>query len=251
MNVTYIPINKILPSPYHLRKREGVSGLETLMKSISNLGVIQPLIIRNMGGFFELVSGMRRFEASKALGLCKVPCVIVKTNELESIEISLAENIQRKDLSFLEQADAFQMMMTYFGVNKECISDKIGEKEDFVSERLKTLSLDKGIKNIISENNITLNQATKLLTLNKENREDALKKIINSSSAGLYENVILQKSLEETFSAMDNAPFEKDIRIFSNILKEAVNKIKGFGFKTSCVIMKSSQTLNINIKISV
>lgn len=248
MNIVYVPTNKILPSPFNSRNKGTDSTLSLLASSISHIGIVQPLILRSVYSFYEIVSGTRRLEAAKLLGIKEVPAIIIKADTPESIQLSLADNIQRRNLTFFEEADSFQTLMSYYGYDKKQISCAIGSNESYITKRLSLLSLDKTEKNILSEKNISLESAINISKLDKDTRSRVVETISAESTEDPVKNIILQKGLEKTVSEF---PIEKNIKTFSEFLRNSVNKMRNCGFETSFIVMKGQNSCNINIKVSV
>ena len=112
----FLRTEEIKPNPYQPRKEFSEQGLEELTQSIKEKGVIQPVLVRRQGNAFELVAGERRFRAAKLLNIKEIPVIIKEVDDLESLELSLIENIQREDLNPIEEARAFQYLTDKFSI---------------------------------------------------------------------------------------------------------------------------------------
>ena len=125
--VLEIPIGAIKPNPRQPRKSFDAGSLTSLSRSISQDGVIQPLTVRDMNGYYELVSGERRLRAAKIAGLKSVPCIITDISDERSAVYALIENIQRCDLSFFEQAQAISELISEHGLTQEEVAAKVSK----------------------------------------------------------------------------------------------------------------------------
>lgn len=122
-------------------------GIEEILSSIREKGLIQPIIVRPRNGRFEVVAGARRLEACRRLRWSRVPCIIRELSDQDAFEISLTENIQRKTMNAIEEADAFRKYISQHGWGSESqLSAKIGKSQEYVSQRLSLLSLSKGVQ---------------------------------------------------------------------------------------------------------
>ncbi|MCI4445716.1 MAG: ParB/RepB/Spo0J family partition protein [Candidatus Aminicenantes bacterium] len=130
--VRLIPIEKIDPNPRQARSELG--NIQELMDSIKNKGVLEPILVRAKGERFEIIAGERRFVASKNLGLKEIPCIEMDVEDQEAMEISLIENLQRKDLDIFEEADGLKALINLYGYAHQEIADKIGKARSTITE---------------------------------------------------------------------------------------------------------------------
>jgi ParB family chromosome partitioning protein len=141
-----IPVDQIRPNPDQPRKALG--DLRELTASIQEKGVLEPLLVRYVPreDFYHIISGERRYHASRAAGLREVPCIEKTADDAETLEIALIENIQRKDLTPFEEADGLQRLMTQFEYTHEDMAKKIGKARSSVSETLSLRNIPEGIR---------------------------------------------------------------------------------------------------------
>lgn len=130
--IRIIPIDRIEPNPRQPRNELG--DLQELMESIKAKGVLEPIIVRPKGEKFEIIAGERRYMASKNLGLKEIPCIEMTVDDKEAMEISLIENLQRKDLDIFEEADGLRALMTLYGYSHQEIAEKIGKARSTITE---------------------------------------------------------------------------------------------------------------------
>ncbi len=166
-----VELRMIRPSARVLRNETGpVAGL---MASIQDKGLLEPIIVRPAGDEFEVVAGMRRYEACKRLGWRRVPAHVVELDDREAFEVSLLENIQRETLNPIEEARAFRNYVEEFGYGGETeLARKIGKSQEYVSKRIGLLSLPQRVQDQIMRRRIAPSVAQELTLLNDEDAEE-------------------------------------------------------------------------------
>ena len=172
------PVNSIQPNPYQPRKIFDPTGLDELTHSIKAKGVIQPLIVRRNDtakkGFF-LITGERRWRASKMAGLKKVPVIIKDVSANDLLELALIENIQRQDLNPIEEAEAYSKLANNFNLTQMEIAKRVGKKRTTITNMLRLLKLPDFVKNDIQEGTLSMGHARCLASI--MNDAKLLKKI--------------------------------------------------------------------------
>lgn len=191
-----IRISSISFSPYNVRIDLG--QIEGLLQSIDNLGLLQPLVVRPCGREFEIVAGSRRFEACRRLGWRKVPCHIVDLDDREAFEVSLVENIQRRTLNPIEEAEAFRRYVDEYGWGG--VSDlarRIGKSQEYVSKRMRLLGLPQEIRNDLVVGKIGSSVAEELLSLDNGAMCQELGQLASSNHLTLKEIRSLTKMIKD------------------------------------------------------
>jgi ParB family transcriptional regulator, chromosome partitioning protein len=168
-----VPIEAIRPSPFQPRRRFVEAELDGLVQSIREKGIVQPLLVRPVDGLvddsgdrgaeFELVAGERRWRAAQRAGLHEVPVVIRPLGDSEVLEIALVENLQREDLTPLEEAEAYSRLMAEFGHSQADVAETIGKSRSHVANTLRLLSLPDAVKRQLDEGALTAGHARALL----------------------------------------------------------------------------------------
>jgi len=175
-----ISISSIVPNKFQPRKRFEKESLEELSNSIRERGIIQPLIVRkseDQDNKYELIAGERRLQASQNAGLHEVPVVILKADNLKSLEFAIVENVQRKDLNPIEEAEGYQRLINEFHYDQEKVAKFIGKSRAHISNCLRLLSLPKKIIKYLEDEKISHGHAKILVGL--ENSELIADKIIS------------------------------------------------------------------------
>jgi ParB family chromosome partitioning protein len=160
-----IPLSKIKPNPFQPRKTFRPEDLQELTQSIKEKGVLQPIMVRKKGDIWEIIAGERRFRASQKLGLLTVPAIEVQASDVEALELALIENLQRTDLSVLEEAEGYQRLQEEFNMTQEQIAIKVGKDRATVANALRLLRLAPEVKNLVASGKLTAGHARVLAAL--------------------------------------------------------------------------------------
>lgn len=174
--IVHISVDQIDACAFQPRKHFNQGELEELSQSIKQKGVLQPLLVRVKGSGYELIAGERRLRASKLAELKEVPVIVKNFNDAEVLEIALIENIQRKDLSAIEEALSFKRLMDEFKYTQEKISEIVGKSRSHIANTLRLLTLPESIQRMVEEGKLTPGHARTLINVN--NAEDIAHKII-------------------------------------------------------------------------
>ncbi len=177
--VLLIPINQIAPNPEQPRKNFSHPEMEGLINSIREYGIIQPLILTEVSqDHYQIVAGERRWRAAKVLELKTVPVIIRSFKDSEKLEITLIENIQRKDLNPMEKARAYHRLIEEFNLTQEKVAKKLGKARASIANTLRLLTLSESIQKAIEEEKITEGHAKALLSASTPEKQKALIKRI-------------------------------------------------------------------------
>src|SRR3954463_5760935 len=163
--VHQIELTSIVPSTLQPRKDFARDVLLELIESIRQHGIIQPLIVRQVGARFELIAGERRWRAAQELGLTEVPVIVRSANDLEVLELSLIENLQRADLSAIEEAQGYARLASEFSLRQEDIAVRVGRSRAAVANAMRLLDLHPQIQTWVIQNLISVGHAKVLLGL--------------------------------------------------------------------------------------
>ncbi len=161
-----IPVSQIQADPTQPRKQFGINELQDLVQSIEKHGILQPLVVREKAdGTYEIIAGERRFRASQMIGMTRVPCSVKSVDKKQQLEISLVENIQRKDLNPLEEAFAYQRLTDEFGMTQAEVGLQVGKSRSYVANTIRLLELPQDVQKGLIEGKITHTKARALLGL--------------------------------------------------------------------------------------
>ena len=189
---TLISISSIIKNKYQPRKNFAKDSLEELTNSIRARGIVQPIIVRKSDDHidkFEIVAGERRWQAAQNAGLHEVPVVVIKADNLKSLEFAIVENVQRKDLNPIEEAEGYKKLIDDFGYDQDKVSKFIGKSRSHISNFLRLLTLPEKIKKLISEEKLTQGHAKILVGL--DNAELLADKVVQKElSVRQIENLV-------------------------------------------------------------
>jgi len=175
--ITFLPLDSLQAGKFQPRRVFTKDMLDDLVASIKTKGVLQPLLVRQIGNNrYEIIAGERRWRASKEAGLTQVPVIIKDFDDEETLEVSLIENLQRQDLNPLEEAQGYQRLMNEFKRTQEELARVVGKSRSYVANMLRLLELPDGVKFFLDKGELTTGHARALL--NAKNPEKLAKKVI-------------------------------------------------------------------------
>lgn len=166
--VLQIPISQVKTNKYQPRTEFNQDRLNDLISSIREKGVVQPILVRRTDSGYELIAGERRLRAVRNLGIDKIPAIVKNVADVDMLEISLIENIQREELNAIEEANAFQKFITDFNFTQEKIAKALGKDRTTIANTIRLLGLPKKIQDYVSKNTISAGHAKALLSLPSE-----------------------------------------------------------------------------------
>ena len=183
IDVMQVSLSRIVPSPLQPRKEFTHDALMELVESIRQHGIIQPLVVREVGGRHELIAGERRWRAAQEAGLTEVPVITRAATDLEVLELSLIENLQRADLNPIEEADAYARLANEFGMRQEEIAQKVGRSRAAVANSMRLLELHKQVQAWLIQGLISVGHAKVLLALKQPEEQLLIAETILRRSA--------------------------------------------------------------------
>ncbi len=179
--VLEIDVNLISPNPMQPRKKFDPDAMVELRKSIQELGVLSPIIVKKDGERYRIVAGERRFHAAKAAELKTIPCIIRDVSREEMLQISIIENIQREDLNDIELAYGYKRLKDEFFLTQNQIAQKVGKSRSVVANTLRLLELSQNLQEAVRTGEITAGHARALLSLDEDKRDMVLEIIREKS----------------------------------------------------------------------
>lgn len=180
-NIVEIPIEDIYPNANQPRTHFDEKALQELAESIKVLGIIQPITVRKDGAKFEIISGERRYRASKMAGLKEIPAYVRLVNDQELLEMALVENIQREDLDAIEVALTYQRLLEEIGLTQEALSQRVGKERSTITNSIRLLKLNPDVQQAIRNGDISAGHGRAILSLENPDDQQALfKQIVNN-----------------------------------------------------------------------
>ena len=171
-----VPVNKVVASPWQPRSNFGAEALSELVDSVKVHGVLQPLLVREVGTKFELIAGERRLRAAQAALLKKVPIIIIEASDEKALEIALIENLQREDLNAIEEAEGYALLQKKFNLTQENVAKQVGKARASVANALRLLELPDGIRKHVAEELLSVGHAKVLLSVDSHKEMERLAK---------------------------------------------------------------------------
>ena len=226
-NQSELKIKEIRPNPYQPRKEFDEQGLKELADSIKENGVFQPILVRKRktGSGYELVAGERRLRASKLAGKDSIPAIVVDFNDQQMMEISLLENIQRKDLTPIEEAQAYDQLIRKLGYTQDELAKRIGKSRSNVTNMLRLLNLPTEVKKLVNDGKLTYTQARALLAVEDEER------MVELARQAVNEGLSV-KELEKLSSEKKKKPNKKKEKKKDPFVADVIDRLqKKFGTK--------------------
>ncbi|BDW93267.1 ParB/RepB/Spo0J family partition protein [Allomuricauda sp. XS_ASV26] len=224
-NVVELDVNSIEVNPFQPRSNFNDEALEELASSIRELGIIQPITVRKLDfNKFQLVSGERRFRASKLVGLETIPAYIRIANDQESLEMALVENIQRQDLDPIEIALSYQRLIDEIEITQEKLSDRVGKKRSTITNYLRLLKLDPIIQTGMRDGFISMGHGRALINIDKKKEQIAIYEKIVSDGLSVRATEQLVKSHKNPKAAASES--KKSSQNVPGFVSESLDSIK-------------------------
>ncbi len=253
-----IPIKNILPNPHQPRRDFDKAALQDLSISIMEYGLMQPVTVRQTGPFdYELIAGERRLTACRNLGMTYIPAIVMTASTTDSAILALVENIQRENLSYIEEAEAFCTLISEHGLTQEELADKLGKSQSTIANKIRILKLSPKVRRMLAENNLTERHARALLRLpDDRQRQKAIKLIaergFNVAKTEELVDKLLKASAESRLAARknhDGGRVFKDVRIFNNTIRQAVDMMRRSGIEAKANKKESDDYIEYTILI--
>ena len=231
--VRYIPINTVRPNPQQPRRSFDETGLRELADSIRAYGILQPLTVRDRGGVYELVAGERRLRAARIAGLREVPCLIAEVGEEDAALLALIENLQRRDLDYMEEAAAIARLIRRYGLSQQQAAEKLGKSQPTIANKLRLLRLSAPVIDCLRQYGLTERHARTLLRLSDPEQQLAAARHIGKRGLNVAqtEQYIDRLTAENRTEPPRRRPtyIIKDVRLFLNSVERGVRLMQSAG----------------------
>ena len=253
--ILYLRTDDLTPNPVQPRKSFDDESLEELSESIRNYGILNPLTVRLRYGKYELVAGERRLRAAILAGLREVPCILIDVNMEDAGLIALVENLQRRDLDFIEEANGIAQLIRMFGMSQEEAARRIGKSQSAVANKLRLLKLPPDVLESLRNNGLTERHGRALLRLGSaEQQREALLYILDNgltvAATDAYIDALLSASPETEPKPEPRRTFVlKDVRVFLNTLSRSIDLMKQGGIDAGFRREETEDSLILTISI--
>ena len=250
--VLYLSVDSLRPNPNQPRTQFSQEGLEELSASIQEHGILQPLSVRRVEGGYELVSGERRLRAAKLAGLREVPCIAVDVDDTASSLLALVENLQRRDLDFLEEAFALDKLIRTYHLSQEEAARRIGKSQSAVANKLRLLKLPPEALYLLRESGLTERHARALLRLEEpELQRSAARHVVEQGLTVARTEEYVETLLHPADKPARKKPtfVIKDVRLFLNTVTRGLSMMKSAGVQANCKRQETEDSILLTITI--
>ena len=232
-----ISLHLIHSNRYQPRKYFDENKIQELAQSIKTYGMLQPIIVTAEEDGYSIVAGERRFMACKLLKWQEIPAIIRDYRESSLAAVTLIENLQREDLNIIEEAEGYKRLIEEFNLTQEVLAQRLGKNQSTIANKMRLLKLPPGIKSLVGEGQLTERHARTLLKLESEEKQQSAAQIILEQNLNVKDtenlvNKMTQKNVTEVEKGRRKMVV-RDLRIFVNTLKQAVNVIRQAGLNPS------------------
>ncbi|MFV0478945.1 MAG: ParB/RepB/Spo0J family partition protein [Anaerorhabdus sp.] len=246
-----ISVQDIRPNRYQPRMEFDTNALEELAQSIMENGLIQPITVRRIEDSYELIAGERRYRACLLAGYKEVPCYIMTSTEDQAAQLALVENIQRENLSAIEEARSFLQIMRQASLTQAQLAKKIGKTQSTIANKIRLLNLPDEIKEGLMQKTISERHARALLSLDEEERLNAYHVVVERGynvrqTEGYVEERLGDKAPKQKKSKTKG--FTRNTQIGLNTVNECVVKIKQIGIDVTSEVDETTDDVRVIIK---
>ncbi len=235
-NLELVAVNKLVANRYQPRDKFNDETIGELAESIKTHGVIQPIVVRSLkNGIYEIIAGERRFRAAKTAGLKKVPVVIKKMDEQESATVAIIENIQRENLTAIEEARAYKNLMDLHELTQEKLASQVGKSQSTIANKIRLLSLSSKVQDAILNRQITERHARELLKIKKDEELQIaiMEQVINGKLSVKETEKLVKKTLNPSSDVVESGVTDvppvnvpKQMNIVYNTYNQTTDMIK-------------------------
>ncbi|MGL5977973.1 MAG: ParB/RepB/Spo0J family partition protein [Erysipelotrichaceae bacterium] len=244
-----LPMDRIKANPYQPRLEFNQDALMDLAQSIQENGLIQPISVREMGESYEIVAGERRFRAMKLLGKLEVPVVVLSADDLQMAELALIENIQRENLSAIEEAKAYLQIMKGSNLNQSQLALKMGKSQGAIANKIRLLQLCDEVQEAVSAKVISERHARAMLQVASDQQTQVLKKIKEKGLTVAQTEKLVAKEPQAKPKKSKTFGLTRDIKIAINTIVRAVDMVKRTGVAIEMKEDNTKEDYEIIIKI--
>lgn len=252
--IVWLPVEDIKPCPLQPRKQFDEAALYELSQSIKCYGILNPLTVRCRNGGYELVAGERRLRAAKLAGLKEIPCILIDVNMEDAGLIALIENLQRRDLDFVEEAQGLSRLIRMFGLSQEEAAKRIGKSQSAVANKLRLLKLPEDVLENLRVYGLSERHGRALLRLPEAAAQKmALEYIrangLNVAATEEYIESLLREPEDTGRNEGRRTLILKDVRIFLNSLNHSLELMKQGGIAAGVKRQETEDSLILTISI--
>ena len=226
--VQELPINTICPNPNQPRRNFDEDALQELADSIREHGVLEPLIVRPVGGSYEIVVGERRWRACQMAGVTTVPVLIRDLSDRDAMELALVENLQREDLNPIEEAEAYRRLLDEFGLTQEEVARRVGKERSTVANRLRLLGLRGRSREALEKGEISAGHAKVLLSITSDAHRDAVvRRIVDEGLSVRQTEQLVRRLQQQAKRPVPREEREPDLDVHWAAIEDELRRVLG------------------------
>lgn len=248
-SLTWLDLSDVTPGPFQPRKEFDESGIMELAESIRRYGLLSPLVVRrNASGGYELIAGERRLRALRRLGRTHADAIVTPAFDLEAALIALAENLEREQLHFFEEAEAYRRLVREHGLNLEELSRRLGKSGPAISNKMRLMQLEEDVRTKIRESGLSERHARELLRLHAH--EDRLRALQQAISGRLSVRA-LEHLVDRILEGQKKPPRAKisDSRLYINAVLDTVKKLNAAGVAAAGKVVELEDAIEVIVRL--
>lgn len=246
----FIDIDKIVANEHQPRTHFELEKIQELSDSIKQSGLLQPIVVRPYGDVFQIVVGERRYRACKLAGITEVPCMVQVLDEEETATAAIVENIQRENLSPIEEALAYQQLLDVQNLTQEQLAQKVGKKQSTIANKLRLLQLPMTVQEAVRRRDITERHARALLKLETTSAQNAMLREIMKKGLNVEQTEQkIKAKLEPKKQKAKSKTISQNLRIALNTLDQAIMMIQKAGVQVSLETRDNEDDITYVIKM--
>lgn len=253
--IVMLSTSEIVPNKAQPRREFSEEALLSLSKSIKENGILQPICVRKNGAVYEIISGERRTRAAKLAGLSEVPCIVMAVDDEQSAVLALIENIQRKDLSYFEEALGIEKLISYYGLTQEEAARRLGKAQSTVANKLRLLRFSDNERRLLLMGNLSERQARSIIRIdNPGDRMWVIERVVSKNlNLEQTESLVEQTLGDREKKAKKRAQFDLKApsRLYMNSLNALLKRIKDDNIPCDFTAEKSDSFYEYTIRFPI
>lgn len=248
--VQEIPVARVVPNRFQPRTVFSDERIDELAQTIQTHGMIQPIVVRKIEDQYEIIAGERRWRAVEKLGWELVPVILKAYSDADAASVALIENLQREELTAIEEASAYASLIDIQGLTQESLADRLGIGQSTVANKLRLLKLPDSVQEALSEKKITERHARALISLKSaEKQEKLMHEIIDKQLNVKQVEERLKKMKEQPKPRPKRKAYSKDTRLALNTIRESIDMVSGSGLAIDTDEKEHEKFYEITIRI--
>lgn len=254
-----LPVESILPSPWQPRRQFDPTALDNLADSIRRHGLLQPIVVRSLGGGrYELIAGERRLRAVRLVGEAHIRATLLTISDRDAALLAMAENLQREDLTFFEEAEGYRQLITQWKLTQQQLAERLGCQQSTIANKLRLLRLPAEVQQAIVRHDLSERHARALLRLHDTDEQLAVLDAVALKELNVRQTEELVEKRVQSLLAGEKEPVHgvprfsrawRDWRLFANTMRTAVGELKSSGLDAQFTIHDSDQFVEMTVVV--